>query len=229
MLEDIRSHFEDAYPREACGVVGIVKGKKRWFPCRNVAEGCEDFVMCSEDWFRIRQQADVLAIVHSHPDESSEASENDINNCNALQVPYWIFSYPEMDLNKVDPETVQNTLIGREYAFGIRDCFEASRDWLIEKANITIPARAPFEDDWWERDLDYFTEERIRDWNLVKVDEAQEHDVLVFSVEAEVGNHCGVYLGNDVFFHHAVNRLSCRESLYPFWVKHLIGIYRYEA
>lgn len=229
MLEDIRSHFEDAYPREACGVVGIVKGKKRWFPCRNVAEGCEDFVMCSEDWFRIRQQADVLAIVHSHPDASSEASENDINNCNALQVPYWIFSYPEMDLNKVAPETVQNTLIGREYAFGIRDCFEASRDWLIEKANITIPARAPFEDDWWERDLDYFTEERIRGWNLVKVDEAQEHDVLVFSVEAEVGNHCGVYLGNDVFFHHAVNRLSCRESLYPFWVKHLIGIYRYEA
>jgi len=229
MLEDIRSHFEDAYPREACGVVGIVKGKKRWFPCRNVAEGCEDFVMCSEDWFRIRQQADVLAIVHSHPDASSDASENDINNCNALQVPYWIFSYPEMDLNKVAPETVQNTLIGREYAFGIRDCFEASRDWLIEKANITIPARAPFEDDWWERDLDYFTEERIRGWNLVKVDEAQEHDVLVFSVEAEVGNHCGVYLGNDVFFHHAVNRLSCRESLYPFWVKHLIGIYRYEA
>ena len=229
MLEDIRSHFEDAYPREACGVVGIVKGKKRWFPCRNVAEGCEDFVMCSEDWFRIRQQADVLAIVHSHPDASSEASENDINNCNALQVPYWIFSYPEMDLNKVEPETVQNTLIGREYAFGILDCFEASRDWLIEKANITIPARAPFEDDWWERDLDYFTEERIRGWNLVKVDEAQEHDVLVFSVEAEVGNHCGVYLGNDVFFHHAVNRLSCRESLYPFWVKHLIGIYRYEA
>lgn len=210
-------------------MVGIVKGKKRWFPCRNVAEGCEDFVMCSEDWFRIRQQADVLAIVHSHPDASSDASENDINNCNALQVPYWIFSYPEMDLNKVDPETVQNTLIGREYAFGIRDCFEASRDWLIEKANITIPARAPFEDDWWERDLDYFTEERIRGWNLVKVDEAQEHDVLVFSVEAEVGNHCGVYLGNDVFFHHAVNRLSCRESLYPFWVKHLIGIYRYEA
>ena len=229
MLEDIRSHFEDAYPREACGVVGIVKGKKRWFPCRNVAEGCEDFVMCSEDWFRIRQQADVLAIVHSHPDASSDASENDINNCNALQVPYWIFSYPEMDLNKVAPETVQNTLIGREYAFGIRDCFEASRDWLIEKANITIPARAPFEDDWWDRDLDYFTEERIRGWNLVKVDEAQEHDVLVFSVEAEVGNHCGVYLGNDVFFHHAVNRLSCRESLYPFWVKHLIGIYRYEA
>lgn len=229
MLEDIRKHFKEAYPKEACGVVGIVKGKKRWFPCKNVAQTDEDFVMCSEDWFRIRQQADVLAIVHSHPDASNEASKNDINNCNALQIPYWIFSYPDMDLNKVAPETVQNTLIGREYAFGVRDCFEASRDWLIEKANITIPARAPFEDDWWEKDLDYFTEERIRGWNLVKVDEAQKHDVLVFSVEAEVGNHCGVYLGDDVFFHHAVNRLSCRESLYPFWVKHLIGIYRYEA
>ena len=29
-------------------------------------------------------------------------------------------------------------------------------------------------------------------------------------------------------FHHAENRLSCRESLYPFWAKHLTGIYRYD-
>ena len=229
MLEDIEKHFESEYPREGCGVIGVVKGKKRWFPCKNVAENEDDFVMCSEDWFRVRQQADIIAIVHSHPDGSNEASQSDINNCNALQIPYWIFSYPEMDVNIIEPETLQNTLIGREYEFGVRDCFEAARDWLIEKADITIPLRAPFEDDWWEKDLNYFTEERIKEWGLVKVTDAKEHDVLVFQVEANVPNHCGVYLGNDIFFHHAVNRLSCRESLYPFWAKHIVGIYRYEA
>jgi proteasome lid subunit RPN8/RPN11 len=229
MLEDIEKHFESEYPREGCGVIGVVKGKKRWFPCKNVAEGEDDFVMCSEDWFRVRQQADIIAIVHSHPDSSNEASQADINNCNALQIPYWIFSYPDMNVNIIEPETLQTTLIGREYEFGVRDCFEAARDWLIEKADITIPLRAPFEDDWWEKDLDYFTEERIKEWGLVKVNDAKEHDILVFQVEANVSNHCGVYLGNDIFFHHAVNRLSCRESLYPFWAKHIVGIYRYEA
>ena len=45
----------------------------------------------------------------------------------------------------------------------------------------------------------------------------------------EVNNHCGVYLGNDIFYHHAEERLSCRENLYPRWHKWLVGAYRYAA
>ena len=228
MIEEIRKHFEKEYPREGCGIIGIVKGKKRWFPCNNVAEDDNDFVLCSNDYFRIRQQADIAAIVHSHPNASNEASENDIKYCNALGIPYYIFSFPEMDLNIVEPEKNFNPLIGREYQFGVQDCFEAARDWLASK-NIEIPQRAAWEDDWWEKGLNYFTEERIKEWGLKKVLEPKENDVLIFQVEASVPNHCGVYLGNDIFFHHAVNRLSCRESLYPFWGQHLVGIYRYET
>lgn len=228
MIDEIREHFEKEYPREGCGIIGIVKGKKCWFPCENVAEDDDSFVLSSTDWFRVKQQADIFAVVHSHPDASNEASEYDINSCNTLGLPYYIFSYPDMELNILEPKKNFTPLLGREYEFGVRDCFEAMRDWLAEEG-INIPKRAAFEDDWWERGLDYFTEENILQWNHVKVDMPQKNDVLIFSVEAEVGNHCGVYLGNDIFFHHAVNRLSCRENLYPFWAKHLIGIYRYEA
>ena len=228
MLEEIQEHFEKEYPREGCGIIGVVKGKKKWFPCTNVAKNEEDFIMSSEDWFRIRQQADILAIVHSHPDSSNQPSESDINNCNALGVPYWIFSYPNMELNIVEPEHKSYPLIGREYEFGVRDCFEAMRDWLAAE-KIYIAQRAAFEDDWWEKGLNYFTEETIALWNHKKVSEPKKNDVLIFQVSADVPNHCGVYLGNDIFFHHAVNRLSCRESLYPFWIQHLVGIYRHDA
>ena len=68
----------------------------------------------------------------------------------------------------------------------------------------------------------------IQNWNHREVKEPQENDVLIFTVEADVPNHCGVYIGNDCFFHHAVNRLSCREHLYPFWIKYLTGVYRYD-
>lgn len=228
MIEDIKAHFEKEYPREACGIIGVVKGKKTWFPCRNIAEGNEDFVMSSEDWFEVKKKADIFAIVHNHIESSNEPSQSDINNCNALGIPYYIFSYPDLELNIVEPKENFYPLLGREYCFGTSDCFEAMRDWLASE-NIQIPAREVFEDDWWEKGIDYFTEENIKNWKHIKVDSPQKNDVLIFAVDSAVGNHCGVYLGNDVFFHHAVNRLSCRESLYPFWGKHIIGIYRYAA
>jgi proteasome lid subunit RPN8/RPN11 len=228
VIEDIQKHFENEYPREACGLIGVVKGKKKYFPCENVAEDNDDFIMSSTDYMKHKRTMDIIGIVHSHPDADNTPSEGDIDNCNALGIPYYIFSYPEMELNILEPKVNVNPLLGREYKFGSADCFEASRDWLAVEG-IHIPARDPFEDDWWEKGLNYFTEEKIKNWGLFKVDSPQKNDVLIFQIEADVPNHCGVYLGNDVFFHHAVNRLSCRESLYPFWRKHIVGIYRYEA
>ena len=229
MIDEIQKHFEREYPREGCGVIAVVKGKKRFFPCRNVSETEDSFVLCSKDWFRIKQQADIVGIVHNNPDSTNEPSQSDVNNCNAIGIPYYIFSYPEMELNIVEPKKIFNPLLGREYDFGVKDCFEAMRDWLASE-NIHIPPREPFEDDWWEKEeLNYFSEENIKNWSHVKVASPQKNDVLIFQVKADVPNHCGVYLGNDVFFHHAVNRLSCRENLYPFWIQHLVGIYRYEA
>jgi len=228
MIEEIQEHFEKEYPREGCGIIGIVKGKKKWFPCRNVAEHEDDFVLSSEDYFDVVKRCDILAIIHSHPDASNEPSITDTNYCNALGIPYWIFSYPEMELNIVQPKELSHPLIGREYKFGSTDCFEAMRDWLANE-NIHIPKRGCFEDDWWKKELNYFTEENIKNWKHKKVSVPEKNDVLIFQMKSDVPNHCGVYLGNDIFFHHAVNRLSCRESLYPLWRQYIVGIYRYEA
>lgn len=227
MIEEIEKHFEKEYPREGCGVIGIVQGKKKWFPCTNVAKGTESFIMSSTEYLDIKKQADIFAIVHSHPNETNEASQHDIDCCNAIGVPYYIFSYPNMELNIIEPKKPAYPLIGREYKFGVRDCFEALRDWLA-KEDIKIPAREPFEDNWWDKNLDYFTEENISKWNHVKVtDSPTKNDVLIFKIRGNVANHCGVFLGNDIFYHHAENRLSCRESLLPFWAKKIVGIYRH--
>jgi proteasome lid subunit RPN8/RPN11 len=226
MIHDIKNHFDNEYPREGCGIIGIVKGKKQWFPCENLSQTENDFILSSKDWFTVKKKADILAIVHNHLDNDNSPSENDINYCNTLGIPYYIFSYPDMELNIVEPKQNFNPLVGRDYKFGVQDCFEAMRDWLL-KEGIAIPQRAAFEDDWWLKGLDYFTEEVVKEWGFTKVASPQRNDLLVFAVESSVGNHCGVYLQNDVFFHHAENRLSCRESLYPFWAKHIIGIYRH--
>ena len=227
-LHDIYAHFEKEYPREGCGVLGIQKGKLCWIPCSNIAKNDDDFVIPSKEFFEIRKNYDIIGIVHSHPDGKALPSEYDKNYCNALCIPYYIFSFPEMELFLLEPEKTNNPLAGREYKFGTADCFEATRDYLAS-VNIKIPARDLFEDDWWTKGLDYFTDEIISNYNFRRVyDAPQPNDVLIFSVSTEVGNHCVVYLGNDTMFHHAQQRLSCKENLYPFWIKHLTGIYRYE-
>lgn len=226
MIKKIQDHFKTYYPREGCGIIGIVKGKKKWFPCDNIAEE-GDFAINPTEYLAIRKKADIYAIVHSHPDGTCEPSENDIKYCNVMGVRYWIFSYPSMDFYELEPQEYCNELIGREYEFGVTDCLEAVRDHY-KKLGIQLPTRLPYIDDWWEKGYNYFTEEHINEWGFKKVENPKPHDVLVFRVGADVPNHCGVYLGDSLFYHHAVNRLSCRENLYPLWKKYLVGIYRYE-
>ncbi len=229
-LDEMQKHFEEWYPKEGCGVLVVIKGDLKWFPCDNVATNEDDFVICSRQYIDISHKGDIVGIVHSHPDASNKPSETDIKYCNVTAIPYYIFSYPSMELNIVQPESlVKKNLYGRDYEFGVSDCFEAARDYYIKKG-LSIPSRPLFEDDWWEKNLNYFTEEYIATWGFKRIEEnMQKDDLLIFKIRANVGNHCGVYLGEDLFYHHAENRLSCRENIYPYWKKYIIGVYRYAA
>lgn len=227
-IEEIEKHFEKEYPREGCGLLGVVKGKLEWFPCKNIAVNNSEFVFDSSEYLQIAQKADIIATVHSHPDAPCTPSNHDIKYCNATGLKYYIFSYPSMDLYELEPDKKEKGLYGREYEFGSNDCFEAARDFYIEKG-LDIPNRIPFEEKWWLKDINYFSEEYIKTWNFYKVEDMKENDFITFSVNSPVPNHCGVYLGEDIFYHHAVNRLSCKESLYPFWAQYITGVYRHES
>lgn len=229
-LESIEEHFSKEYPREGCGILAVQKGKLKWFPCTNVAEDNEDFIIDSAQYLRISQTSDIVGIVHSHPDAECTPSSIDIKYCNALGIKYYIFSYPSMEMYLLEPEKSTKELYGREYEFGVSDCFEAMRDYLASQS-IFISPRAAFEDDWWKKGLNYFSDEIVSTWGFkpVALSEIRPNDMLVFNVFSDVPNHCGVYLGNEIFYHHAVNRLSCRESLYPMWIEYLKGAYRHYA
>ena len=210
-------------------MLGVIKGKLKWFPCKNVAEDDDDFIIDSREYIQISQKSDIVGIVHSHPDHSCKPSEADIKSCNTVNIPYYIFSYPEMDMYVLQPNKKEKNLCGRNYEFGVSDCFEAARDYYI-KEGLEIPNRPLFEDDWWNKGLDYFTDEYIKTWGFTKVTgPMKKGDLLIFTIQASIGDHCGVYLGEDIFYHHAENRLSCRESLFPFWKKYITGVYRYDA
>lgn len=237
LLPEIELHFIKTYPKEGCGLLGVRDGELHWLACKNIATEDENFIIDSREFFKYKRMYDIVGVVHSHPDSSCEPSEVDINVCNSLCIPYYIFSYPTMEMYYLEPEVNNTELYGRDYEFGKADCFEAIRDYLATK-NILLPPRElfggdyfPQQDGFWETNTEYLSPEKALDWDHKKVElkDIRENDVLIFKVYSPVNNHCGVYLGDDIFYHHAQNRLSTRESLYPFWAKFLTGAYRYEA
>jgi proteasome lid subunit RPN8/RPN11 len=103
MIDDIYSHFEKEYPNEGCG---IIVDNSYFIPCKNVNPGPSSFGFCPTEYLNLRVRYNITGIVHNHINESNEPSQSDIKSCNALQIPYYIFKYPEMELNIVQPEKV---------------------------------------------------------------------------------------------------------------------------
>ena len=55
----------------------------------------------------IVQRAKITGVIHSHVNQPAKPSKRDINVCNLLNIPFYIFSYPEMDFIKVIPEKMK--------------------------------------------------------------------------------------------------------------------------
>ena len=50
-VDAIRSHAENEYPKESCGLVVIKGGKQIYFPCKNLADNQLDhFIIDPEDY-----------------------------------------------------------------------------------------------------------------------------------------------------------------------------------
>ena len=53
LYTEVKEHFDREYPKEGCGVITVVKGKKQWVPVKNIAIHNDDFLMDSEEYFKL--------------------------------------------------------------------------------------------------------------------------------------------------------------------------------
>jgi proteasome lid subunit RPN8/RPN11 len=225
MASQVKEHAISVAPQECCGVVLIKKGKRKYYPCTNISKELDSFVIDPLEFTRLSMQGDIEFIVHSHT-SGNTPSEHDIDACNSLRIPYIIY-YLETDSFDTYYHKNYNKLIGREYMFGEQDCFEAVRDWFLTH-NVVMPPRRKWLDNWWEHGYNYISNE-IFDWPVKQVKDLMYGDILALTVHGDVPNHIAVYLDDDIIYHHAVNRLSCRENMYPLWAENIHGIYRYKG
>ena len=217
-LEAIRAHAAEDYPREACGLVIVAKGRERYMRCRNLAQGTEHFVMNPEDYAVAEDAGDVIAVVHSHPDAPAAPSEADMVSCEATGLPWHILSWPGDDFRTIEPSGYQAPLVGRTFAHGVLDCWSLVRDFYARELKIELP---DFErrDDWWANGENLYMEGYPKAGFVHLNQDAPEKvgDVILMQRRADVPNHAGVYIGNGLMLHHMHGRLSTREVYGGYW------------
>jgi proteasome lid subunit RPN8/RPN11 len=231
---DIRIHAVQEYPRESCGLVAVINGREMYLPCRNQADSPDaHFVLHPEDWAKAEDLGEILAIVHSHPNEPARPSDADLVMIESTELPWHIVhvSIPDpvdmprkndgtlqdrgtvpvaTDINTFEPIGYEAPLVGRTFSHGVLDCYTLIRDYFNRVHDIVLPE---FErkDEWWNHGENLYMD-HFRDAGFEPITgPIQVGDVVLMQIRSPTPNHGAVYIGDGMILQHLAKRLSSRD------------------
>jgi len=224
-------HAKDQDPQESCGLLLNIRGKERYYPCRNLsAQSDEYFILDPEDYIKANNLGEITAIIHSHPDTQPVASQADKMSCEQTKLPWHIVNPKTETWGYYEPCGYEAPLLGRPWVWAVTDCWSLVVDWYKKEKGIKLldyerPTR-----------IEDFTDDPVferylpsRGFRLLRPEEPLINgDVLAMSILGKGLNHVAIFIDGDVL-HHSADRLSCRESYSPWLLKCTGGRYRYAA
>ena len=222
--EDALFHAKEQDPKESCGLLIDVKGKEKYYPCKNLSSYSQQcFIIDPKDYAKAEDSGKVLAVIHSHPVTPPVASQADMISCEESGLIWHIVNPKTEQWGFYKPSGYKPPLIGRHWVWGITDCWSLVRDWYKEKLGITLRD--------WERPTtpEEFIENPMFEkcaWRtgfrqLRPEEKLENGDLLFMSIMATGLNHVAIFLDGDVL-HHLADRLSCIEP-YSEWLLKCTG------
>ncbi len=229
--QDALVHAKDQDPKESCGLLLEIKGKEKYFPCKNLSTYSQQcFIIDPDDFVKAEETGNILAVIHSHPVTPPIASQADKISCEDSKLPWHIVNPKTEQWGYYEPSGYKPPLIGRHWVWGITDCWSLVRDWYKEEKNIILRD--------WDRPTtpQQFLENPLFEscaWRTgfreLRTDEKLINgDVLLMSILNPTLNHVAIFLDGDVL-HHLADRISCKEP-YNQWLLKCTGKrYRYAS
>ena len=217
-------HAKDQDPKESCGLLLNIKGKEKYFPCRNLSmTAFQCFIIDPEDYIKADNTGDIIAVVHSHPVTPPVPSQSDKVACEQSGLVWYIVNPKTESWGYLEPTGYKAPILGREWAWGVTDCYTLDRDWYKEKLNINLID--------WQRPttLEDFNKEPMFEkcaeetgFRELRPDEKLiDGDLLFMSIFSNNLNHVAIFIDGDVL-HHLADRLSCIEP-YSEWLLKCTG------
>lgn len=229
IISAVLAHAAAEYPRECCGLVVQNGRRQSYIPCRNLApEPTEQFSLAPDDYAAAEDSGTIVAIVHSHPDATTQPSQLDLAQCDSSQLPWIIASWPEGDIREVMPTQGIKPLLGRPFVHGFWDCYAIIRDWYQLERAIALP-NYKRSDGWWERGENLYMKLYAEAGFVPAAGELQIGDVIVMQVQAPEPNHAGIYLGDGIMIHHIYGQLSTRVPYGGYWQERTITVLRFNG
>ena len=89
--EEALSHAKEDAPRESVGLVHVVKGRQRYFPCNNLANTPDEhFVLDPVDYANCEDKGEIICVIHSHPITNHHPSPADLVACEKSGLPWFV-------------------------------------------------------------------------------------------------------------------------------------------
>ena len=219
------AHAKDQDPKESCGLLIEIKGKEKYYPCKNLSNWSNQcFIIDPVDYAKAEDTGKILAVIHSHPTTQPIASQADMISCEDTNLPWHIVNPKTEQWGYYKPSGYKPPLIGRHWVWGVTDCWALVRDWYKETKGIILRD--------WERPIT--PEEFIADpmfercaWRtgfrqLRPEEKLENGDLLFMSILTSGLNHVAIFIDGDVL-HHLADRISCKEP-YNEWLLKCTGM-----
>lgn len=226
-LIDFQTHAKESYPNECVGYVkdGVYQRLINTHPQpdKHFRIPIDLFLTVNPDM-----------VLHSHPHHGQPHS-----NWPSLADLECFYAHPQCKWGILATDGVECSdlvlfddnnpadLVGREYIWGVQDCYSVIRDWYKINRRIILKNYPRDYHMHQSGDKTYY-EDKFADAGFVEVgvNDIQIGDVLLLSINTRHVNHAAIVIGEDTILHHWVNRLSDTDSLSK-WLRATKRVVRY--